>query len=58
MPPSLATVTGPPRVAIIGGGLTGLTAAWRLQKAGVTVQVFERALMPWAAALGRSAVMV
>jgi len=30
------------RVAVIGGGLTGLTAAWRLQSAGISVQVFER----------------
>jgi protoporphyrinogen/coproporphyrinogen III oxidase len=28
-------------VAILGGGLTGLTAAWHLRKAGVPVVVFE-----------------
>ncbi len=29
------------RTAIIGGGLTGLTAAWELQKAGVPYTLFE-----------------
>lgn len=33
--------TGTPRIAIVGAGLTGLTAAYRLQKAGMRVQVFE-----------------
>ncbi|MEO9111720.1 MAG: protoporphyrinogen oxidase [Lacunisphaera sp.] len=28
-------------VAIIGGGITGLTAAWQLQRAGIPVVVFE-----------------
>jgi oxygen-dependent protoporphyrinogen oxidase len=32
----------PPRIAVVGGGLTGLTAAWRLQSAGCAVTVFER----------------
>ena len=31
-----------PRVAIIGGGITGLTAAWHLQRAGLAPTVFER----------------
>jgi len=30
-----------PRIGIIGGGFTGLTAAYRLQKAGVHVTIFE-----------------
>lgn len=30
------------RVAVIGAGLAGLTAAWRLVRAGLDVQVFER----------------
>jgi protoporphyrinogen oxidase len=31
-----------PRVAIIGGGILGMSAAYRLAKAGVSVAVFER----------------
>jgi oxygen-dependent protoporphyrinogen oxidase len=30
-----------PAIAIIGGGITGLTAAWRLQQRGFSVTVFE-----------------
>ena len=32
-----------PRVAIVGGGILGMTAAYRLAQAGVQVSVFERA---------------
>ena len=31
-----------PRVAVIGGGITGLTAAWKLRAAGFAPVVFER----------------
>jgi len=33
---------GRERIAVVGGGLTGLTAAWRLQSAGFAVKVFEK----------------
>lgn len=36
----------PPKVAVIGGGIAGLTAAYTLQKRGVTVEVFERESVP------------
>jgi len=32
-----------PRVAVLGAGITGLTAAWHLQRAGVAVTVYEAA---------------
>ena len=32
-----------PRVAIVGGGLSGLTSAFRLRRAGCAVTLFERA---------------
>jgi oxygen-dependent protoporphyrinogen oxidase len=40
---SLMNTAGPRSVAVIGGGLTGLTAAWRLRQAGCNVTVFEKA---------------
>ena len=33
----------PPRVAVLGGGITGLTAAWHLRRAGLNPVVFESA---------------
>src|SRR4051812_13612883 len=33
---------GPKSIAVVGGGLTGLTAAWRLHRAGHRVTVFEK----------------
>ncbi len=42
MPPPAA----PLPVAVIGGGLTGLTAAWNLRRSGVPVVVFESAPAP------------
>ncbi|QIK63413.1 FAD-dependent oxidoreductase [Leucobacter viscericola] len=34
---------GFPRVAVIGGGIAGLVAAWELARSGAEVQLFERA---------------
>ena len=34
------------RIAVLGGGITGLTAAWQLQRAGLAPVVFERAAQP------------
>ncbi len=34
------------RIAVIGGGITGLTAAWHLHRAGLKPIVFERAARP------------
>ncbi len=33
----------PPRIGIVGGGILGMTAAYRLSKAGVEVELYERA---------------
>lgn len=38
----MPAVAHPPRVAVLGGGITGLTAAWQLGQAGVTPVVFEK----------------
>ena len=36
------TLTKPPRVAIIGAGITGLSAAWRLVEAGIEAELFDK----------------
>ncbi|MGF1506025.1 MAG: protoporphyrinogen oxidase [Anaerolineae bacterium] len=38
----MTLTTTAPRVAIVGGGITGLAAAWELQKAGVDYTLFEK----------------
>ncbi|MBL9215632.1 MAG: protoporphyrinogen oxidase [Opitutaceae bacterium] len=38
--------SAPPSLAVIGGGLTGLTAAWRLHRAGCRVTLYERTPRP------------
>jgi oxygen-dependent protoporphyrinogen oxidase len=40
------TSTNSTRVAIIGAGITGLTAAWRLHREGCNVTVFEKSPRP------------
>ncbi len=42
----LAPVSPGAAVAVIGGGITGLATTWRLQQAGVAVQLFESATLP------------
>lgn len=42
----MTSTTSPARVAVIGGGVTGLTAATELRRAGLDVTVFERATRP------------
>jgi len=41
--PVTSDSTPPVRIAVIGGGVTGLTAAYRLTRAGIAVRVFEAA---------------
>ncbi|MFN3201693.1 MAG: NAD(P)/FAD-dependent oxidoreductase [Bradymonadia bacterium] len=40
--PDLPTLSGPPRVAVVGAGPAGLWAVWQLARAGVKPVVFER----------------
>ncbi|GAA1156881.1 protoporphyrinogen oxidase [Nesterenkonia sandarakina] len=37
----VAAAARPPHVAVVGGGIAGLIAAWDLARAGATVQIFE-----------------
>src|SRR3954471_22151010 len=37
----LANAATTPRIAVVGGGLAGLTATYRLQQAGYTAQLYE-----------------
>lgn len=46
MNPTSPASPAPRRVAVIGAGITGLTAAWRLQEQGCTVRLFEREAQP------------
>ena len=39
--PALRHITGAPRVVIVGAGLAGMTAAWRLKQAGVTPVIYD-----------------
>lgn len=39
--PAPSVGAGPEEVLVVGGGLAGLTAAWRLKQAGVPVRVLE-----------------
>ena len=50
----MAQAATPPRIVVVGGGLAGLTAAYRLKQAGYAAQVYEAAAAP-AGAAGRSA---
>ena len=43
-----------PRVAVLGAGITGLSAAWQLRRAGFRPIVFEKASRP-GGAIGSSA---
>jgi len=41
--PRPARAQGAPRIAVVGAGLAGLTAAWRLRQAGYVANVYEAA---------------
>ena len=41
--PAAPAGSGSPKIAIVGGGVAGLNAAYKLQKAGLTARIFEGA---------------
>ena len=41
MPEKDASSAGPGRVAVVGGGIAGLSAAWYLASAGARVTLYE-----------------
>src|ERR1039457_2335333 len=51
----MSAAPGPQRIAVVGAGLLGLSAAWFLQEHGATVTVLERATVAAGASWGNAA---